>query len=253
MFSNNFVHDNGIVIRHAERLLSNSAFTKAEIERFAASGHLPPVPQVIAVPLSHELRPTDEPVVQMGPAEPYLLCIGTMTGRKNLECVLDAMMHLHETHSPVPPLVLAGALRKRTKKYIEKTRFGPIRSRIHISLNPNQSELRALYEHALALVIPSRMEGWGLPLGEALWMGTPGLSSTAAALKEVGGDLAEYFDPDDPQSLAGLIHKLQSSPEEYHALKARIAEAKPELRAWRDVAQDILKATEAVSTQIRHP
>ena len=246
MFSNNFVHDNHIVIRHAERLLVNSAFTKAEIERFSASGHLPSLPPVIAVPLSHELRPTDEPVVQTGPAEPYLLGVGTMTGRKNLECILDAMMHLHETHRPVPPFVLAGALRKRTEKHIGQPRFDPIRSRIHFALNPNQAELRRFYEHALALVIPSRMEGWGLPLGEALWLGTPAIASTAAVLKEVGGDLAEYFDPDDPETLAGLIDRLQSDPAGYSALKARLAAAKPELRSWKDVAQDILSATGAV-------
>ncbi|MDO5759366.1 MAG: glycosyltransferase, partial [Rhodobacterales bacterium] len=246
MFSTNFVHDNSIVINHAERILSNSAFTKAEIERFSASDRLPLAPQVVAVPLCHEIRPTDEAVVQIGPTEPYLLSVGTMTGRKNLECILDAMMHLHEIHSPVPLLVLAGALRKRTEKYVKQSRFDPIRSRIHLILSPNQAELRALYKNALALVIPSRMEGWGLPLGEALWMGTPALSSTAPALKEVGRDLAEYFDPDDPQALAELIDRLQSDPEAYSALKLRLAAAKPELRSWKHVAQDILTVTGAV-------
>ena len=52
-FSNNFTHDNHIVIKESERLLSNSAFTKSEIERFSASGHLPPAPDVTAVPLCH--------------------------------------------------------------------------------------------------------------------------------------------------------------------------------------------------------
>lgn len=242
MFANNFTHDNHIVIRASERLLSNSAFTKAEIERFSASGHLPPVPDVVPVPLSHELRPTQEPVVQTGPPEPYLLCVGILTGRKNLECVMEALLHLHETGRPVPPLVLAGAQRKRTDTYLEQGRFDPIRARIHIVTNPNQAELRRLYEGALALAIPSRMEGWGLPLGEALWLGTPGLASTAPVLREVGGDLAQYFDPDDPQALAALIDRLQSDPDAYAALKARIAAAHDSLRSWKDVAQGVLEA-----------
>ena len=246
MFSSNFNHDNKVVIQHAERILSISTFTKLEIERFSALGHLPPVPQIITVPLCHEIRTTDEAVVQKGPAEAYLLSVGTMTGRKNIECTLDAMMHLHEIGSFVPSLVLAGAFRTRTEQYIKQPRFDAIRSRIHIALNPNQAELYALYKHALALVIPSRMEGWGLPLGEALWVGTPALSSTAVALKEVGGDLAEYFDPDSPQTLAKLIDRLQSDPEKYRALKARIAAAKPGLRSWKDVAKDIIAATEVV-------
>lgn len=246
-FSNNFTHDNHIVIRESERLLSNSLFTKDEIERFSASGHLPPVPDVVAVPLCHELRPTDEPVVQVGPAEPYVLCVGILTGRKNLECVMEALLHLHETGRPVPPLVLAGAQRKRTDSYLEQGRFDPIRDRINIVTNPNQAELRRLYEGAMALSIPSRMEGWGLPLGEALWLGTPGLASTeAAALKEVGGDLAQYFDPDDPGALADLIDAMQSDSASYDALKARIAASKGDLRRWKDVADDILAATEMV-------
>jgi glycosyltransferase involved in cell wall biosynthesis len=247
MFSNHFTHDNHIVIRGADLILTNSAFTKAEIERFSKSGHLPPVPQVVAVPLSHEFRSTNEPVVKTGPSEPYLLCTGVMTGRKNLECVLDAMMHLHETGRPVPPLVLAGALRKRTRKYVKKARFDPIRAQIHFVVNPNQAELRALYENAFLFLMPSRLEGWGLPLGEALWLGTPALASTAAVLKEVGGDLAEYFDPDDPQELSALIVRLQSDPEAYNALKVRIEAHHDTLRTWKNVAEDILAAVKAAS------
>jgi glycosyltransferase involved in cell wall biosynthesis len=246
MFSNNFTHDNHIVIKGSERLLSNSAFTKAEIERFSASGHLPPVPAVIPVPLCHELRPTEEPVVQTGPGEPYVLCIGILTGRKNLECVMEALLHLHAEGRPVPPLVLAGARRKRTDTYLEQACFDPIRDRIHLVTNPNQAELRKLYQDALVLAIPSRMEGWGLPLGEALWLGTPGLASAeAAALREVGGDLAQYFDPDDPTALAALIDQMHTDPESYGALKARIAAGKAGLRTWKHVAQDILAATSA--------
>jgi glycosyltransferase involved in cell wall biosynthesis len=90
------------------------------------------------------------------------------------------------------------------------------------------------------------MEGWGLPLGEALWLGTPGLASAeAAALREVGGDLAQYFDPDDPTALAALIDQMHTDPESYGALKARIAAGKAGLRTWKHVAQDILAATSA--------
>ncbi|MGB0905509.1 MAG: glycosyltransferase, partial [Mangrovicoccus sp.] len=188
MFSSNFAHDNHRVIRHAKGLLSNSLFTKGEIERFGASKHLPPLPPVTAVPLSHELRATSEPVAIKPPTDPYLLCVGIMRGRKNLECVMQALLHLQRTGRPVPHLVLAGARRKRTEVYIERPEFTQLRSKIHLVANPNQSELRVLYQNAMALVIASHMEGWGLPLGEALWVGTPALASTAPALREAGGE-----------------------------------------------------------------
>ena len=242
MFSSNFMSDNRMVIAHADMLLTNSEFTKAEVEHFGNIGHLPALPPVVAVPLSHELRQTGEPIDLEIPQEPYLMCVGTLTGRKNLECVVDALMVLTEMGRPVPQLLLAGARRKRAEDYVDEARFAPVRDKIHFIRDPNQAELRALYQGALALVIPSYMEGWGLPLGEALWVGTPGLASTAPALQEVGGDLAQYFDPANPRELAAQIDALQSDPEARQALKGRISAARPNLRSWRDVAQGILHA-----------
>jgi glycosyltransferase involved in cell wall biosynthesis len=242
LFSSNFAHDNHIVVRCAEAVLSNSAFTKTEIERFVASGHLPQTRKVTAVPLAHQLRPTDEPIEIKLPERPYLLSVGILTGRKNLECAMAALLHLHKTGRPVPDFCLAGARRKRAEAYINRSEFADIRSKIHYMLNPNQSELRVLYQKSLALLIPSHLEGWGLPLGEALWLGTPGLASTAPALQEVGGSLARYFVPDDPIVLAGLIDQLASDPAFLREEKTRIARGHYMLRSWGDVAQDLLKA-----------
>jgi glycosyltransferase involved in cell wall biosynthesis len=89
------------------------------------------------------------------------------------------------------------------------------------------------------------MEGWGLPLGEALWVGTPGLSANVPALKEVGGDLARYFDPDSPSDLAAEIDRLQSDVAERTAWRDRIAAGHHRLRSWKDVARDILGAAQA--------
>ena len=155
------------------------------------------------------------------------------------------MLHLLEQGRPVPHLVLAGAHRKRAEQYINLPEHSLIRDKIHVVLNPNQSELRNLYKNALALVIPSKMEGWGLPLGEALWMGTPGLASTAPALREVGGTLAQYFEPDDVTKLAGYIDMLHSDLAYRTKVRTHIQESRDQLRSWADVAQDILRAVSA--------
>jgi len=73
-------------------------------------------------------------------------------------------------------------------------------------------------------------------------MGTPALAANAAALREVGGDLAEYFDPDDPAALAALIDQLHTSSEALTALKDKIARNRASLRTWKDVAEDIIEA-----------
>jgi glycosyltransferase involved in cell wall biosynthesis len=237
-----FAHDNHVVVTSAEKILTNSVFTKTEVERFSATGHLPDPPEIIPVLLPHELRDMGEPIEVIPPSEPYLLAVGLMTGRKNLECILQAMLRLHKAERPVPMLVLAGARRKRIETYLSSPELAAVRDRVQFVLDPNQSELRTLYKQALALVIPSHMEGFGLPLGEALWLGTPGIASDVAALREVGGDLASYFDPNDPSALAGLIDKLQSDPVSYAALKAHIASRHETLRTWKDVAADIITA-----------
>ena len=240
MFARNFAHDNRIVIRHAEKVMTNSVFTKTEVEHFSASGQLPAVPPVVPVPLPHELRETNETPDINIPNIPYILGVGVMTGRKNLECILQAMLHLHKTGRPVPMFLLAGAHRKRTVTYLDRPELAPIKERVQLLLNPNQASLRQLYQNAVALVIPSHMEGFGLPLGEALWLGTPSLSADAPALREVGGDLANYFDPNDPIALAGLIDKMHSDPEAHAAVKEKIRRNHTSLRTWKNVAADII-------------
>ncbi|MEM5544797.1 glycosyltransferase [Sulfitobacter sp. AS92] len=249
MFARNFAHDNRIVISHAEKVMTNSRFTKTEIEEFSASGHLPDLPPVVPVPLPHELRETNETVDIDIPDTPYFLGVGVMTGRKNLECILQAMLHLHKTGRPVPLLVLAGAHRKRTVAYLDRPEVAPIKDKVRLLLNPNQASLRLLYQKARALIIPSHMEGFGLPLGEALWLGTPGLSATAPALREVGGDLAEYFNPNDPTALAALIDKMQTDPAAYAAAKDKILRNHSSLRTWNNVATDIIATVSAGSQE----
>lgn len=242
-FARNFAHDNAIVIRNARMLLTNSVFTKDDVEACSALGYLPAeLPKIVPVPLAHEFRPTNEIIHRPPPAGSYVLCVGTMTGRKNLECAVEALLLLHGEGRLVPKLVLAGALRKRTATYLDQPRFSPIRDRIVEYINPNQAELGALYENALALVMTSRMEGWGLPLGEAMWLGTPGFASTAPALQEVGGTTARYFDPDAPQELANLIYTIDTNPDMRSEAQARTRAARPELRTWANVAEDILEA-----------
>lgn len=242
----NFVHDNEVAIRAAALILTNSHFSRREVLHFSDSGLLPPVPEVVAVPLCHEMRLTDEPLVTLPPEGRYLLGVGLFNGRKNLECVVEAMLELQRRGADVPDLVLAGGRRKKVETYFSSERFSSIAKHVRFVIDPNQTELRKLYEKAFALVLPSRMEGWGLPVGEALWCGTPALAADIPALREVGGDLALYFDPDKPVDLANLLVGLQADPTSYGELRNRISVARSRLRTWNDVAGDVLAAVRSL-------
>ena len=238
-FSANFQHDNAVTIGRSTSILANSDCTAHELRRYARDGVLPSLPEIVVTPLCHELRPSSEPVALTVPGEPYLLSVGILRGRKNLECVMEALLGLHARGRPVPRYVIAGATRRRVADYVASDRFSPIADRVSFAVDPNGAELEALYRGALALVIASRLEGWGLPLGEALWLGTPGIAARAPALDEVGGDLALWFDPDSPDELGAHVDRLMHDRAWREALRDRIGAARGGLRRWSDVARDI--------------
>lgn len=245
-FDRNFLNDNRYLMARSDLILTNSEFTREELDRFAASGMLPKPGPVTAIPLVHECPSGVEPAEIDLPPSPYLLTVGLNLGRKNVEIVLDALLLLASQGKSVPHLVLAGAHRKRLKRYVERAELQPIRDRIVFVNNPNQTDLVRLYRNALALIIPSRIEGWGLPAGEALWCGTPALCSTAPVFHEVCGDLGIYFDPDDPETLAGQIARLNEDEAYRTDLRRRIADAKSQLRTWKTVAVEMLAALSAM-------
>lgn len=241
-FPGKFLDDNRIIIERAQAILTISEFVRSEILTFSKQAVLPPAPEVITIPLVHECSPgTGAPTITM-PEAPYLLTVGATMGRKNLEASLEALLLLQQQGHAVPTLVIAGAMRRTTEKSLEDDRMAPIRDKVVFYASPAQEDLVALYKGALALVMASRMEGWGLPAGEALWWGTPAICSTAPVLREVCGDLGLYFDPDTPAELAAHIQRLQDDATFANDLRAQIRTAQPTLRTWKTVAADLKAA-----------
>ncbi len=237
----NFLTDNRYLIEHAGRIITNSNFTAKELESFVEKDMLPkPRGPVNVVQLVHHCPEGTEPPEVSVPTKPYILTVALNLGRKNIEVVLEALRQLHANGKPVPQLVIAGSHRKRLRRYASGPAFRDIQDKLIFIDNPNQTDLVRLYRGALALVMPSKLEGWGLPAGEALWCGTPAICSTAEALREVCGDLALYFEPDDASRLAQNIEKLETDIEFKHDLQKRINEARSTLRTWNAVARETL-------------
>jgi glycosyltransferase involved in cell wall biosynthesis len=241
-FSRNFLNDNRYLIAQSEAVLTNSAFTRDEVLYFAKQGFLPSPKYLLPVPLVQYCPEGNEPPVLDLPQSPFILSVGPNLGHKNIELTFKALLQLHREGRPMPEFVIAGNPRRQIREYLAKADFDPVRHKIRFVGNPTQTDLVRLYRGAVALVIPSRMEGWGLPAGEALWVGTPVISSTAPALKEVCGDLALYVDADDAQALANAIDLLSRDAADTAALKSRIQAARPMFRTWDTVSSDLLAA-----------
>lgn len=237
-----FLDDNTIIIERARALLAISEFTKSEILAFSKQGLLPPAPPVTTIPLVHECAlGARAPTITL-PEAPYLLTVGATMGRKNLEASFEALLDLQRAGVEPPVLVIAGAARKTTQTYLETAKMAPIRDKVVVCSSPSQEDLVALYKGALALVMASRMEGWGLPAGEALWCGTPAICSTAPVLREVCGELGLYFDPDASDQLAAHIRRLMEDDVYRADLRDRIAAGRQKLRTWGHVTSDLQAA-----------
>jgi glycosyltransferase involved in cell wall biosynthesis len=101
--------------------------------------------------------------------------------------------------------------------------------------------LRAVRDGALAALVPSRKEGFGLPVLEAMAAGVPVLASDTPALREVGGEAAAYLPVDDPAAWARAIDALAADPAERAARGGR-GRARAAEFSWERTARALVEA-----------
>lgn len=148
----------------------------------------------------------------------YLFYVGGLESRKNMGLAIDALARVKERTSL--EFVLSGGSADDREKLAKFARSLEIDSRVHFTGSVPDADLPALYSGAAALVYPSRLEGFGLQLVEAMAAGCPILASNVTSLPEVLGDGGELFSPDDADQLAALFLKLDIDP----AWRAQLAE-----------------------------
>jgi glycosyltransferase involved in cell wall biosynthesis len=133
----------------------------------------------------------------------FILFVGTVEPRKNLDTLLDAWVLMRDR----PDLVVVGSWGWRYDEIRAKMeRLGP---RLHHLDGIGPQDLPAIYNLARALAHPAWYEGFGLPPLEAMACGTPVVAANVYALPEVCGDAAELVDPYDVDAIArGLLRVL---------------------------------------------
>lgn len=139
-------------------------------------------------------------------ARPYLLYVGNQKPHKNVEGLVQAFAL--SGLSADFDLFLTGDLSRAVAEIV--ARLGMLDRVRSLGLVPER-DLPSLYRGAHAVIMPSRYEGFGLPVIEAMACGTPVLSSNRTSLPEVGGAAARYFDPDDRESFVEGLRSLRDT------------------------------------------
>ncbi|MBY8974764.1 glycosyltransferase family 4 protein [Rhodobacteraceae bacterium NNCM2] len=197
----------------ADHIIANSRDTAARIARAACAHQLNP-PPVTTIPLAIDAPGTDGAQPQAGT---HFVCIGTIEPRKNHALLLDIWQ------PDWPDLYIIGRRGWENREVFERLDRAPANIREENDLD--DAAVRGLLASARALLFPSHVEGFGLPLAEALSVGTPVIASDIAALREVGGEVPDYLDPDEPAAWVDLV-------EDYIAGKGARAAQMHRMTGW---------------------
>lgn len=146
---------------------------------------------------------------------PFLLSVGSIEPRKNLLLLVKALKGLKEDIS----LVAIGKRTPYTEVVEQYVRENHLQDRVKLLNGIPFSELPAFYHMATLFVYPSKFEGFGIPILEALLSGTPVIAATGSCLEEAGGPGALYTDPRNENELRGLIESVLNEPKLAEAMR----------------------------------
>jgi glycosyltransferase involved in cell wall biosynthesis len=141
---------------------------------------------------------------------PYLLCVANRKPHKNLEMAVRALARLADT---ALQLVVAGEGGTHWSRVMQVAEQFGVAARVVDVGVVDDVVLHALYQHAECLLAPSRYEGFGLPVLEAMACGTPVVAARTTSIPEVAGDAARLVDDDDDEAMAREVTALRTSAE----------------------------------------
>ncbi len=197
----------------ADRIVAVSEFTKRDIIRYYSidEAKIDVVYQgcdkAFGEPIGRDRL--EEVRRKYGLPESYVLYVGSIEERKNVGLIIEALRGEAERGLPFH-LVTVG----RSTPYCERQKEGVERLGLgaycHFFHTVPFADLPSLYRMASVFVYPSRIEGFGIPLLEAITSGVPAIGCTGSCLEEAGGEDSIYVDPDDASGLGESIARLMA-------------------------------------------
>ena len=212
----------GPAARRCDRVLADSHATKRDVvERLRV-----PAERVDVVPLGLGEPPGAAPTPEAELRErfalgdhPVVLCVSAALEHKNLTRLIAALPALRVPRPPV--LVIAGHPGRERDRLLALAAEHGVADRVRLTGWLGQEDLEGLYAAAACCAYPSLLEGFGLPVLEAMRRGVPLACADATALPEVAGNAAELFDPRDTRAIAAAVARLLTDPAHAAELVAR--------------------------------
>lgn len=213
-------------LRNADGIIVGSRSVADELRRFAEVRGLP-VPQLLISSLAPADLVDRVRTSRHGAAEestdgrccdgdPYFVCVGTIEPRKNHALLIDVWQSLLlRLGERAPRLIIVGQSVRAHQHLLAQMYGNPALAR-HVSLMDKCSdeELASLLKGARALLLPSRAEGFGLPMVEAFQLGVPVLASDIDIFREIGGGVPRLIAPGDrAQWESAILEYAQQSPD----------------------------------------
>jgi glycosyltransferase involved in cell wall biosynthesis len=235
-------------------VLTDAEATRTEVVRRLG---IPPA-RIRAVPLAAgpAYRPVEDPerVAEVrgryGLPEHYFLYLGGFDERKNLTTLFRAVAEARRREPGLPPLVVAGALPARETPLIPDprrlAREAGLDGGVTFPGRIAEEAKPALYSGALAFLFPSRYEGFGLPVLEAMACGAPVIAACATSLREVVGEAGLLVSPDDVAGWADAIVQLARNEELRRGLRALGLNRAAQF-SWERTARETAAAYRAVA------
>ncbi len=207
------------VARQAVRVICNSEATARDIVQFLGV----PASRIETILLAYDrdrFRPLAPSTLPPAPARPYFLYLGRHNPYKNLAHLIAAFARVAKTQDC--ELRLAGPTDPRyTPQLRAQVAEWGLGDRVQFLDYVADDQLPILLNQTLALVFPSRWEGFGLPVLEAMACGTPAIASNVSSLPEVAGEAALLIDPENLPELADAMQQVATDGELRRQLRDR--------------------------------
>jgi glycosyltransferase involved in cell wall biosynthesis len=140
-------------------------------------------------------------------SERYVLHVGTIEPRKNLDRLLEAVQRLRADGEDVN-LVIVGSKGWLYQSFFQRLEELALGNAVQLPGYVPDADLPAVYSGARLVAVPSLYEGFGLPVLEAMACAAPVVCSNSSSLPEVGGDAARYFEPTDVTAMADTLQTV---------------------------------------------